>query len=412
MKKDQIHLIGIDACGLTPQKTAILERCSDVVCTGRLKDLLAPVSKLNLSLRIHPISPISEALSRIENMPKPLNIAVLAGGDPLFFGIGKTLCRRFGKESVLIYPAVSSMQAAFARFKIPWDDAHFVSVHGRDLTKLATEIHGRKKVFLLTDEKNSPAEAALFLVDVLGMKNAAAYTAYVAENLDMEDERLTVGTLDQIACQRFGGLSVMILVREKDANVFCFGLREEEIVHNRGLITKNEVRAATLHALRLPVNGVLWDIGAGSGSVSIEAAGMSPGLKVFAVESRGERMDNILANKEKFAAYAVVPICGEAPEALAGLPEPDRVFIGGSGGKLAEILERSVEVLKPAGIIVVNGVLEKTCRQAPAILYRLGLEVSVSTLQVSRYTYPDEHQVEFNPISIITGYKRKFLAKS
>jgi precorrin-6Y C5,15-methyltransferase (decarboxylating) len=259
----------------------------------------------------------------------------------------------------------------------------------------------------LTDQNNSPAKLALFLLETAGKKNADRYDFYVAENIGQEDERLTTGKLSNIATGRFSDLSVVIILDQGEEGALGFGLREEEITHSRGLITKNEVRAATLHALRLPKSGVFWDIGSGSGSLSIEAASISPELSIYSVETKTEQIENIQKNRERYLAYTVQPVMGNAPEILLDLPDPDRIFVGGSGGKLREILEYSSKRLRPAGVLVVNGVLEKTCRQAPDILNKLGFEVLISTIQVTRSLYPGQVPVEFNPISIITGRKTK-----
>ena len=184
-----------------------------------------------------------------------------------------------------------------------------------------------------------------------------------------------------------------------------FGLEEREISHSRGLITKNEVRAAVIHALRLPRQGVFWDIGAGSGSVSVEAARLSADLQVFAIEKNAEQLDHIRHNRETFCSANIEVIAGEAPEALAQLPDPDRVFVGGSGGNLARILAAAAGRLKDGGSIVVNAVLAKTGEEAPGRLCSLGLAVEISRITVERQRYPALEINRFNPISLIVGRK-------
>ncbi len=401
-----IHLIGIDSSGLTPEKIRIISSCSHVFCVDRFVGLIRPLIENVPEKKILPIAPVSNTMERIKDICSREDVALLAGGDPLFFGIGRMLCQTFTKESIRIYPAVSSMQEAFARFKIPWDDAVFLSVHGRDLKENIGRMLGAKKIFFLTDGNNTPAQLASFFLQTTGEINADRYDVYVAENLGQEDECLTEGKLFDIAAGKFSDLSVMILFDKGKESTFAFGLQEDEITHSRGLITKNEVRAATLHALRLPKSGVFWDIGAGSGSLSIEAASISPGLAIYSVEIKTEQLDNIQKNRERYLAYTVQPVMGVAPEILLELPDPDRIFVGGSGGRLREILEYSNKRLRPEGILVVNGILEKTCRQAPEILHEFGFEVLISTIQVTRSVYPKQSPVEFNPISIITGRKK------
>lgn len=403
-----IHLLGIDGTGLTPEKSAVLTSCAIIFSSERFADLLRPILIGRPELRILPISPLAQALSRMEEMLAVSDIAVLAGGDPLFFGIGRTLLRRFGEERVHIHPAVSSMQLAFARFKIPWDDAHFFSVHGRGIDRFVSQIGALTKVFLLTDVVNSPAVIAAALSKSIGEMNAGQYTIHVAENLGEGSERLTTGTLREIAEGTFSGLNAMIITRKIDAKQGClprFGLQEQEILHNRGLITKNEVRAATLHALRLPDSGVFWDIGAGSGSVGLEAARVFPMLRIFAIERNAEHVRHIRANRQILNAYNVTAIHGDAPEILENLPDPERIFVGGGGNGLQDILCKSVGRLKPGGIIVVNAVIETTRLAAPEILHGMGLSVSLSTLSVTRSDYPVENSITLNPITLITGCK-------
>ena len=220
--------------------------------------------------------------------------------------------------------------------------------------------------------------------------------------LDLE----TTGTWVEIASRQFSPLNMMLIEQAPPTGVdIRFGLGEEEIQHSRGLITKSEVRAATLHQLRLPESGVLWDIGGGSGSVSLEAARLCPELSIYTIEKNPEGQANIQANMRSFGAYTMRLVCGEAPEALADLPDPHRIFVGGSGKRLPEILEAAGARLVPGGRIVVNAVLAQTETTALASLQRLGLRVASSTLAVTRRSCADGESRVFNPITLITGDK-------
>jgi precorrin-6Y C5,15-methyltransferase (decarboxylating) len=372
------------------------------------------------TVRLIPIAPVQDALQQAAHFLTEGDVVILATGDPLFFGIGRTLLQVFDPARIAIYPALSSMQVAFARFKIPWDDAGFLSLHGRETQNLtATAIPGsvdtraympvaatlltHDKVFLFTDRISSPDRIAGSLLAECGSGINTEYIVHVAENIGMENERLHTDTLSEIAKQSFGPLNVMILIKTKASPasmVPCFGLSEEEITHSRGLITKNEVRAASLHGLRLPRQGVLWDVGAGSGSVGLEAARLFPELQVMAVERDEEQVKNIKKNREYFQAWNLNLHQGSAPAALAALPAPDRVFIGGSGGQLRDIIDHAAERLRPGGRIVVNAVLEKTAQEAPAYLHAQGLEVTLSEIRVTRRRYP---QAMDGPVSRAPG---------
>ncbi|ADW19155.1 precorrin-6y C5,15-methyltransferase (decarboxylating), CbiE subunit [Desulfobulbus propionicus DSM 2032] len=401
----RIELIGISGKALNSEQWPILRRCRAIVASRRHRPLVAGL--------LHPlidIAPVDAMLHQVDTALIDGDVAVLASGDPLFYGIGRTLIARFGADRLRIHPALSAVQLACARFRLPWDDLTLLSLHGRTVQDLAGRILGRGPMMLFTDSRNSPDRVAATLLNALtaceDRERIAAIRIRVAENLGLADERLTSGSLAEIAAGHFSALNMMLIEQpQPSAADLCFGLREDEILHSRGLITKDEVRAATLHRLRLPATGVFWDIGGGSGSVSLEAARMCPDLSIHTIEKKPEEQANIRANIRRYGAYAIHLVSGEAPDALANLPAPDRIFIGGSGQRLEPILEAAVARLAAGGRIVVNAVLEQTETTALAALQRLGLRVASSTLAVNRRLSPDSEPRVFNPITLITGDK-------
>ncbi|SHO45431.1 bifunctional cobalt-precorrin-7 (C(5))-methyltransferase/cobalt-precorrin-6B (C(15))-methyltransferase [Desulfopila aestuarii] len=402
MTEGIIRVIGVDQQGEGKVNESMLAGCKAVVLTGRFHCCLPASAE---SLQRIPISPLTGAIESIRDHLSSGDVAVLASGDPLFFGIGKKLIKEFGRNRVKITPAVSSLQYAFARFAIPWDDAAFVSLHGRKHHNRVAALLTRPLTAVLTDNINRPEMLAAELLQFVG-KNDEMMKIHVAENLGMPDERCVSGTLAEIAAMTFGNLSCMIIVRNEVSNSSgksSFGLIEDEIIHSRGLITKNEVRASALHALAIPANAIMWDIGAGSGSVSIEAARMQPDTLVYAIEKEEEQQHNILANIARYGVANIQLVSGGAPEMLAGLPRPDRIFVGGSGGNLAEILRHGADELLPDGRIVVSAVLEKTRKEAPEILYQCGLKVDLRQIEVRRCCYPSGQTTTFNPITLIVG---------
>ena len=400
----QIELIGICGAALTGEQCALLRRCTAVVASRRHQPLLA-----GLGSRLIAIAPLEAMLSAVEEALGTGDVAVLASGDPLFYGIGRTLIGRFGPERITVHPALSAVQLFCARFRLPWDDVVLQSLHGRPGHNLPGRILTHEKVLLFTDSRNSPNRVAAALLAALtdcdDQERLAALRIRVAENLGLSDERLTTGSLAEIATQTFAPLNLMLVEQPPRPAMFRFGLTEKEITHSRGLITKDEVRAATLHRLRLPASGILWDIGGGSGSVSLEAARLNPELAVLTIEKNPEAQANIRANLKKHGAYNLQLVCGEAPEALAELPAPDRIFIGGSGQRLETIIETAVARLAPGGRIVINAVLAATEATALQCLQRLHLQVASSTLAITRREYPGGALRVFNPITLITGDK-------
>ena len=223
----------------------------------------------------------------------------------------------------------------------------------------------------------------------------------------MEGERIAGGRLSEISRMEFSDPNVMILMRPPGISspTAIFGLFESEIAHTRGLITKDEVRAVTLHKLRIPREGILWDIGSGSGSVAIEAARMNPGLRVFAIEKEEGQVSNLLENKRRFSAHNIQIIHGEAPDALSSLPVPDRVFIGGSGGRLNGIIRRVSERLKQGDRVVLNATTIDTLTLGMKLLEAAGFTlevVEVSTARTKRLK-GRAYLSALNPVFILVG---------
>jgi len=380
-----------------------------LVASKRLyKSLLATVDSDKLPPLI-PLVPLATSLDTIKDVLQQGDVTILASGDPLFYGIGRKLIELFPEQEIQFHPALSSLQLCFARFGMAWDDTEIVSLHGRDLPLLAVKLLRPEKVFVFTDPVNTPDRIAEQLLQECGIEACKKTTVHVAANLGSLSEHLFSGSIEETVKTSFQEPNVMILLTPKSSSsvIQPFGLQEDEITHSRGLITKGEVRAAVIHSLSLPESGVLWDVGAGSGSVGLECARFFPDLQVLAVERNEEQWQNIEANRHTYSAWNLQLIKGAAPEALQNLPDPDRIFIGGSGGNLEEILEYCSERLLPGGRIVVNAVIAKTAKLAPEILYRLSFQIEIKTVSVSRKNYPHGEKQQFNSIDIIVATKNK-----
>ena len=399
-----IHLLGVARGKLDPDAVDRIATCAAVVASRRHLELVH-----GLAPKIIAMAPLGEMLDTLEDELKRGEVAVLASGDPLFFGIGRTLIRRFGRDRLRVYPALSSIQLACARLREPWDDLEFLSLHGRAGGYLPGLILGRSRVMLFTDHRNTPDGVARNLLSILRELDAReeihGVRAAVVENAGLPDERITRGTLEEIASSTFGPLNLMLITQPGRRAWPRLGLGEKELAHSRGLITKDEVRAAVLHQLRLPPGGVMWDVGAGSGSVAVAAGRLNPELHVLAVERRGEELENIRKNIVTHGVYNVQPVAGTAPEVLTGLKDPDRIFVGGSGGRLEEILRFCAGRLRAGGRIVVSSVLARTARQAPEILHDLGLLVEMREIAVRRWKFGESTRQTMNPITLITGWK-------
>ncbi len=399
----RIELIGIDSPVLDEQQRALISRCCAVVASTRHQKMLT-----GLTQPIIPIAPIQQMIDKVRQQLQTGDVAILASGDPLFYGIAKTILNHFDPSQLCIHPALSALQLACARFKVPWDALTLISLHGRAAGDIAGQILTHRKVMLFTDNINTPDVIAqhllLALQETQDQKRIDGLRIRVAENLGLQDETLHEGDLEYISGEKFSPLN-MVLVEQNTIpeKTSCFGLNENDIHHSRGLITKDEVRAASLHKLSLPQQGVFWDIGGGSGSISLEAARLNPGLTVYTIEKKPEEQENIRRNIKEFNTYNMHIICGEAPEALKELPSPDRIFIGGSGSHLEPIIAFSVPRLNKGGKIVVNAVLQKTADKAPVYLMQHNLLVETATIAVTRQKISEQQPTVFNPITIITG---------
>lgn len=343
-------------------------------------------------------------LERLKTTQKPT--VVLASGDPSFFGVGRFLLRNLPKERLEIFANVTSMQYAFARIKEPWDDAIFLSVSGRGMSRSIDKIVAAEKSCILTDAVNTPAAIARELLD----RGAEGYEAWVCEDLGLPGEKFTRTTVKGLLTLQHSDLNLLILIRTWEPSLTQYpliGIDDDEFATIKKLITRQEVRAVTLAKLQLQNDLVVWDIGAGSGSVSIEASNLVPNGKLFAIEKNPQCVSYLRENLAKFCAHNVKLIEAEAPEALEGLPDPDRVFIGGAGGSLAEIVELVDRHLKPGGLIVINAVTLDTLGRSVELLEYHGYQVEVVCVNVARTRPLTEYKLfeAHNPIYIISGSK-------
>jgi precorrin-6Y C5,15-methyltransferase (decarboxylating) len=422
-KANKLSVVGIGYRPLGKRSQELVRAADVILASSRLFEVFQRYDEYEaVKDRIKVINKVPDTVEFIrERLSQPAfqSVVLLASGDPLFFGIGRRMREEFGKEAIEILPDLSSIQEAFARINEAWDDAVFISLHGgpdiakrRALPYEAADIplllERSGKMGILTDRENNPGVIAAILQSAF-RNPQSEIIMYVCERLGYSDERITKGTPAEIASASFSDPNVVIIIQQKSGvrsqeSGVRFGLREDEIDHERGLITKDEVRAVTLHKLRLPQSGVLWDIGAGSGSVSLEAARLCPGLRVFAVEKDQDRINTIKTNMQRYDARNVEVVFGPAPDALVDLPAPDRVFIGGSSGNLGDIVKLVNEKM-PSGIIVINAVTLETLNDALPSLENNGFSVEVSEISVSRskVVAGKRHMSALNPVFIVKG---------
>ncbi len=348
------------------------------------------------------LAPVLECLEKF-----PGAAVVLASGDPLFFGIGRDLLRNLPESKLEFVPNVSSVQYAFAKIREPWDDAVFVSAAGRGLKGTVDQVVAHDKIAILTDQVNNPRAIARELIE----RGRDGYTAFLCENLGTAAETITQTNLPGVLDLSVAVLNVLILIKEYEAGGGgvgpCLGIADEDFASVKKLITREEVRAVSLAKLRLRHDMVLWDIGAGSGSVSIEADHLMPNGRVFAIERNPQCLAYLKKNLQKFNARNVTLVDQAAPSCLDDLADPDRVFIGGSGGHLWQILDAANNRLATGGRIVMNAVTLDTLTAATDFFENADYELEVTTVNISRTRPLTDYKMfeAYNPVFILTAVK-------
>lgn len=302
------------------------------------------------------------ALAQIREQIGRERIVILVSGDPLFFGFGRLLLAELPAEQLMFHPQVSAIQMAFSRLKVPWQDAQVISAHGRSLDLLVPALQqGVAKIAVLTDRTHTPAAIARLY---LSLDLPTPYQFWVCENLGGVAEQVQVLAPEALAESSFAALNVVVLLRTDRPSqeplhldtLPQFGLPDGAFVSfsdRPGLMTKREIRVLALAELGLQPHDVVWDIGAGTGSVAIEIARLLPTARIYAIEKTALGIHLIQQNCQRFGADNVTATYGSAPEVLQDLPSPHRVFIGGSSGSLREILNCCCLRLVTNGVIVV-----------------------------------------------------------
>ena len=351
---------------------------------------------------------IDEVVNFVRLEMKKQKIVVLASGDPLFFGIGRRLVNAIGAKNTMVYPNISSVSAAFARIKEPWDEVRVISLHGRkNERRLLRALEEENKIAVFTDPKNNPACLAGRLLE----NQFLNYKICVLEALGSVSEKVNWYTLAEAARMKFADPNLVVLKRNpidpKDKERLFLGAPDNWYDHQKGLITKSEIRAVALSKLRLAGDHILWDLGAGSGSVAVEAALLIKKGKIFAVEKNPERVTQIRHNKKRFGIGNLTAIKATLPQGLEKLPRPDRVFIGGGGKQLKSIITAAAQYLQPKGVMVINTVLIPNAEAARATLEKLGFNTEVIQVQINRSRQmPWAERLEaLNPVWIISGFR-------
>ena len=348
-----LTLIGIGEdgpAGLGYEAKRLIASAPVVFGGARHIELMQPLITGEAHTWLSPFEKSVEAVLARRGMPT----VVLASGDPFFYGVGATLSRHIPASEMSVIPAPSSFSLAASRLGWPLQDVTVLSLHGRSIDLIRPHLHPGRRILALTSDGKGPVDLAALLLAV----GFGQSTLTVLEALGGPHEKVSQQKAADFAPVDINDLNICGIEVKADANARILpvsaGLADELFEHD-GQITKREIRAMTLSALTPRRGELLWDIGAGSGSIGIEWMLADPSLRAIAIEASGERVARIRRNAEAFGVPGLTIIEGEAPDALAGLPTPDAIFIGG-GGSDAGVLDAAISQLRRGGRLVANAV--------------------------------------------------------
>ena len=346
-------------------------------------------------------------------------VVVLASGDPLWFGLGRILCDRIGAERLRFHPAPTSLQLAFSRIGRPWQDADWVSLHGRDPEILASTLQKRPAALaVLTDPNQGGAGTVQQMLRSSGLE--ASTDLWLCENLGHPDERVQLIAPHAALPTDLQPLLIALLIAREPAapdpqQLPLFGLDDGLYLQHSdhpGLMTKREVRIQLLAELALPPQGVLWDLGAGTGSVGLEALRLRPGLQLLAVERRAGGAQLIQRNAQRLGVSPAAVLEADATTVLNGelpsqLSQPDRVLLGGGGAQRERLLQEVLTRLQCGGVVVIPLASIEALASVRPLLENAGLAVRVQQLQAWRGQPLGDgtRLAPMNPTLIVTGTK-------
>lgn len=387
----RIHIIGLGAvagASLSDDALHALQYAGLVIGSPRQLGLIELALQ---GLSTQPIQQPLPALSKLKALLEDSackNVVVLASGDPLFYGIGRWFTKNFAAESLFFHPAVSSVQAACHALGLSLQDADVISLHGRPLEKIRATIQPQQTLIVLTDKDSTPQALAKECARA-GFKQA---TLWVGEQLGYPQQKVRQFTVAELLNEtdlNVDPLHVTVIKTGKRSGEHASKLGIEDHFFQTGkaagtgMITKREVRLTVLSMMNVSNNDVIWDIGAGCGGVAVELAKSNERATVYAIEQHAQRLEKLKDNAANFGVSSnCYPIAGRVPEALADLPSPNKLFIGGSGGELETLLPMLWRKLPAEGLMVITAVTEQTKQQLEQFCLTLE-DVAVECVELS-----------------------------
>lgn len=389
MARCSIHVVGlgVDTGALLsePARQA-LRAAHTIVGSPRQLELARRLADCARA-QLRDLPKLAELKALIDALPAG-DVAVLASGDPLYYGIGRWLVGQFDPARLRFYPAVSSIQAVCNRLGLAQQDCEVVSLHGRDVSGLNRVLKQNRNIIVLTDVHSQPRTLAQACIDA-GFERSRLH---VAEDLGSDRERYREFAVSELVADEdfeCSELQVSVIQTRGRGGVLPEfpGIDDRAFATDgasgQGMFTKREVRLAILALLQPGSGDVIWDIGAGCGGVATELSRWNAAVTVYAVEQHPERLACLAENRERFGCNSNLHIVdGRAPQALADLPDPGKVFVGGNDGALDAILESAWQRLPPTGLMVASSVTQPTSARLQAFALSLPAE-QVETLQIA-----------------------------
>ena len=414
-----IDVIGTDAGApgsLPPAAQRLVEQADLVAAPKRLLPALQQWASSSQALQCIPSDnplALSEALLALGSDQRAV---VLASGDPLWFGIGRILIENLGRERLRFHPGPSSLQLAFARLGRPWQDAQWISLHGRDPAPLAQRLQQRPSALaVLTDPSRGGVDEVRQSLRSSGLESA--YALWLCESLGHSSERVQRLDPSEATPSDLHPLHLVVLLSEVQEaqppdQLPLFGLEDGVFLQHSdrpGLMTKREVRIQLLAELNLPARGLLWDLGAGTGSVGLEALRLRPQLQLLCIEQRSGGASLITANAARLGVQPAAVLEGDALDELNHLPAalaaPDRVLIGGGGRKRRSLLEHVIQCMAPKGEVVIPLATLEAFAELRPVLEAANYSVKLSQQQAWRgQPLADGTRLApMNPVLILKG---------
>lgn len=362
----QVHVIGLGVTNRADLSTsASLALKNAQVVLGSKRQLRVVEQQISDSQQCRPLPALAQLQSQLQQLQTEgtQSLAVLASGDPLYYGIGRWLGQVLSPSQLHFYPAVSSIQAVCHRLHLSLQEVEVVSLHGRPVATLNRHLRRNKTFIVLTDKDSQPKKLAQ-ICESVGLQESRFW---VCERMGYPDEQIRQFGIEQLIEQDldFDPLHVVVIQARGGQSVLPEfpGIPDKqfktEAASGGGMITKREVRLAILSLMQVAADDTVWDIGAGCGSVAIELARWQAQARVYAIEQNRSRLECLAVNQNTFGVVNNLHIIeGRAPAVLKDLPSPDKVFIGGSDGELETLLPYLWDLLPVGGKIVASAVTE------------------------------------------------------